>query len=227
MDYENMEGIMKRFESKELLEDSLADELLKVFGESIEKYGNATLLVSGGSTPKGLFKKLSERKLPWQNITIGLVDERFVNNSSEYSNEKLIRETLLQNEVSKATFIPIVFDDSNEEKNIELVRKAYEKFSRIDAVILGMGDDGHTASIFPNDPESEIAVNTQELIVSTKAPNFPTNRITCSLKFLQGAKRTFLFFTGENKLKVLNDSVAKKYPIAHFYNPNTDIYYAN
>ena len=121
----------------------------------------------------------------------------------------------------------MVYDDLDEIINLELAQKAYEKLERLDAVILGMGDDGHTASIFPNDPESEIAVNTQELIVSTKAPNFPTNRITCSLKFLQGAKRTFLFFTGENKLKVLNDSVAKKYPIAHFYNPNTDIYYAN
>lgn len=218
---------MKRFESKELLEDSLADELLIVLGEAIEKYGNATLLVSGGSTPKGLFKKLSERDFPWENVTIGLVDERFVNNSSEYSNEKLIRETLLQNEACEATLIPMVFDDSNEEKNIDLVRNAYQKFDRINAIILGMGDDGHTASIFPNDPKSEFALKTKELLVSTKAPNYPTNRITCSLKFLQGAERTFLFFTGENKLKVLNDSVAKKYPIAHFYNSNTDIYYAN
>ena len=218
---------MNRFETREFLEDSLADELLKVLAESIEKYGNATLLLSGGSTPKGLFKKLSERKFPWKNITIGLVDERFVNNSSEYSNEKLIRETLLQNEAKDATFIPLVFDDLDEIINLKLAQKAYEKLERLDAVILGMGDDGHTASIFPLDPESEIAVNTQELIVSTKAPNFPTNRITCSLKFLQGAKRTFLFFTGENKLIVLNESVAKKHPIAHFYNPNTDIYYAN
>ncbi len=219
--------MMYRFETKELLEDSLADELLKVFAESIEKYGNATLLVSGGSTPKGLFKKLSERKFPWENITIGLVDERFVSNSSEFSNEKLIRETLIQNEAKEATFIPMVYDDRDEINNLELAQKAYEKLERLDAVILGMGDDGHTASIFPNDTESELAVNTPELIVSTKAPNFPTNRITCSLKFLQGSKRTFLFFTGENKLKVLNESIAKKYPIAHFYNPNTDIYYAN
>jgi 6-phosphogluconolactonase len=227
MDYENMERMMYRFETKELLEDSLADELLKVLAESIEKYGNATLLLSGGSTPKGLFNKLSERKFPWEYITIGLVDERFVNNSSEYSNEKLIRETLIQNEAKEATFIPMVYDDLDEITNLELAQKAYEKLERLDAVILGMGDDGHTASIFPNDPVSEIAVNTQELIVSTKAPNSPTNRITCSLKFLQGSKRTFLFFTGENKLKVLNESVDKKYPIAHFYNPNTDIYYAN
>lgn len=219
--------MMYRFETKELLEDSLADELLKVLAESIEKYGNATLLLSGGSTPKGLFNKLSERKFPWEYITIGLVDERFVNNSSEYSNEKLIRETLIQNEAKEATFIPMVYDDLDEITNLELAQKAYEKLERLDAVILGMGDDGHTASIFPNDPVSEIAVNTQELIVSTKAPNSPTNRITCSLKFLQGSKRTFLFFTGENKLKVLNESVDKKYPIAHFYNPNTDIYYAN
>ena len=118
--------MMYRFETKELLEDSLADELLKIFGESIEKYGNATLLVSGGSTPKGFFKKLSERKFPWENITIGLVDERFVNNSSEFSNEKLIRETLLQNEAKDAAFIPMVYDDLGEIINLELAQKAYE-----------------------------------------------------------------------------------------------------
>jgi 6-phosphogluconolactonase len=222
-----MERMMYRFETKELLEDSLADELLKVFAESIEKYGNATLLVSGGSTPKGLFKKLSERKFPWENITIGLVDERFVNNSSEYSNEKLIRETLLQNEVSKATFIPMVFNDSNEEKNIELVRKAYEKISRIDAVILGMGDDGHTASIFPNDPESEIALKTKEIIVSTKAPNYPTHRISCSLSFLKKASKTYLFITGKDKQRVLNESKDKNYPISYLFDEKMNIYYSN
>lgn len=226
MDYENLEGIMKRFESKDLLEDSLADELLIVLGEAIEKYGNATLLVSGGSTPKGLLKKLSERKFPWKKMTIGLVDERFVNNTSEFSNEKLIRETLLQNEASEATFIPMVFDDSNEEKNIALVRNAYDKFDRLDVVILGMGDDGHTASIFPNDPESEIALKTKEIIVSTKAPNYPTHRITCSIDFLKRANRTFLFITGETKFQVLKDSNDKNYPIALFYNQNTDIYYS-
>ncbi|MBM3186779.1 MAG: 6-phosphogluconolactonase [Bacteroidetes bacterium] len=226
MDYENVEGIMKRFESKELLEDSLAGELIIVLGEAIEKYGNATLVVSGGSTPKGLFKKLSERKIPWKNTTIGLVDERFVNNSSEYSNEKLIRETFLQREAYEATLIPMVFDDSNEEKNIDLVRKAYEKFDRIDAIILGMGDDGHTASIFPNDPSSVNALKTKELIVSTKAPNYPTHRITCSIDFLKRAERTFLFITGENKLQVLQESFDKNYPIAQFYNQNTDIYYS-
>lgn len=215
------------FETKELLEDSLADELLKVLGESIETFGKATLLVSGGSTPKGLFKKLSERKFPWKNTTIGLVDERFVANSSEYSNEKLIRETLLQNEACGATFIPMVFDDNNEDTNIELVRKAYEKLSRIDAIVLGMGDDGHTASIFPNDPESEIALKTKELIVSTKAPSYPTNRITCSLSFLKKASKTYLFITGTNKQEVLNESKVKNYPISQLFDEKLNIYYSN
>ncbi len=218
---------MIQFDTKELLEDSLADELLIVLGEAIQNYGNAILLVSGGSTPTGLFKKLSERKFPWKNTTIGLVDERFVANSSEYSNEKLIRETLLKNEASEVTFIPMVFDEINEETNIALVRKAYQKFSRIDAVVLGMGDDGHTASIFPNDPESEIALKSNELIVSTKAPNYPTNRITCSLSFLKKASKTYLFITGINKQEVLNESKDKNYPISYLFDEKMNIYYSN
>jgi 6-phosphogluconolactonase len=150
-----------------------------------------------------------------------------VNNSSEYSNEKLIRETLLQNEVSKATFIPMVFNDSNEEKNIELVRKAYEKISRIDAVVLGMGDDGHTASIFPNDPESEIALKPKEIIVSTTAPNYPTHRISCSLSFLKKASKTYLFITGKDKQRVLNESKDKNYPISYLFDEKMNIYYSN
>jgi 6-phosphogluconolactonase len=201
--------------------------LLKVLGESIEKYGNATLLVSGGSTPKGLFKKLSERKFPWENITIGLVDERFVNNSSEFSNEKLIRETLLQNQASDANFIPMVYDDVDETRNLGLVQKAYHNFERLDAIILGMGDDGHTASIFPNDIESEFALKTIDNIVSTKAPNHPTNRISCSLDFLKKARKIYLFFTGENKLNVLNESKEKNYPISNFLDEKTSIYYSN
>jgi 6-phosphogluconolactonase len=222
-----MERMMRRFETKELLEDSLATDLLNVLKEAIDKFGTATLFVSGGSTPKGLFHKLSEKPFPWSKVTIGLVDERFVNSSSEFSNEKLLRETLLQNEVQKARFLSMIYDDKDEIRNLEFAQSVYRTIERIDAIILGMGDDGHTASIFPNDSASDFALITNQPLVSTKAPNYPINRISCSLNFLKKANKTFLFFTGEKKLNVLNESKAKNYPVFHLYNENTQFYYSN
>lgn len=216
-----------QFESKDKLEDALVTDLLCHLEKAIALNGSASILLSGGSTPKALYSKLSRKKIPWSKVTIGLVDERFVNEFSEYSNEKLIRETLLQNEAKDALFIPMVYDENDEIKNIELVRKAYATFDRLDAIILGMGEDGHTASIFPDDEASDLAHHTNEFIVSTKAPNHPIHRITCSIKFLDNAEKTYLFFTGEKKLKVLEESKDRNYPIAHFNNQNTDIYYAN
>jgi 6-phosphogluconolactonase len=219
--------MMHRFETKELLEDSLVNDLLNILEEAIDKFGNATILVSGGSTPKGLFQKLSEKPFPWSKVTIGMVDERFVNHSSEFSNEKLIRETLLQKEAKYAKFVSMVYDDKDEIRNLELAQKAYQQIDRLDVVILGMGDDGHTASIFPNDSASEFALKTNDILVLTKAPNFPTNRISCSLNFLKKAKKSILFFTGEKKLNVLKESKIKNYPVFHLHSESTLFYYSN
>jgi len=225
MGYKNMERMILEFESKEVLFQSLCDKVIEDLKEALNKNGTATLLVSGGSTPKPLFQLLCQCELAWENISIGLVDERYINNTSEFSNENLVVNNLVTKLAKKATFVPMVFHSENEDLNLELVKKAYSIFKHPDVVLLGMGDDGHTASIFPNDAASELVNSTSELIAITNAPNFPYRRITCTTTLLKNAKHTYLLFTGENKKAILEKAEEKKYPIGEFLNTIEAVYF--
>lgn len=218
---------MKIFETKEALENSLCLQLKTDIESAISKNGKATILVSGGTTPKGLFLKLSQLNIDWENVIVGLVDERFVPNTSEFSNEKLVKENLLINQATDAQFVSMVQNSENETENLTLVQEAYSVFNDVTIVLLGMGDDGHTASIFPNDEESAEAIISTKNILSTKAPNEPKHRITCSANLLKSAQKCYLLFTGINKQNVLKEATQKNYPIRHFLNDLDGIYCTN
>jgi len=213
------------FESKEKMFESLCSKVIEDLKEAINTNGNATLLVSGGSTPKPLFQLVNQSELDWEKVTIGLVDERYVNNTSEFSNENLVINNLVTNLAKKATFIPMVFHSENENLNLDMVKKAYNVFENPTVVLLGMGDDGHTASIFPNDEASTFANSTSELIAITNAPNHPKRRITCSTFLLKNAKHTYLLFTGENKKVILEEAKEKNYPIGEFLDTIDTVYF--
>ena len=102
----------------------------------------------------------------------------------------------------------MVHDIEDEVNNIELVKTKYQDFiERTDVVILGMGPDGHTASIFPNDLQSDKVLSSNEKSVfSTKAPNHPEQRITCSLEMITNASSIYLIISGDEKLKVLKSN---------------------
>jgi 6-phosphogluconolactonase len=108
-----------------------------------------------------------------------------------------------------------------------LVQKAYSVFNEATIVLLGMGDDGHTASIFPNDEESAEAIISSKNILSTKAPTEPKHRITCSANVLKSAKKRYLLFTGIKKQEILKEAEAKNYPIRHFLYVLDGIYCTN
>jgi 6-phosphogluconolactonase len=213
------------FESKEKMFESLCSKIIEDLKEANNSNGTATLLVSGGSTPKPLFQLLNQCELDWEKVTVGLVDERYVNNTSEFSNENLVCNNLITNFAKKATFVPMVFNSEDENLNLEMVKKSYKVFENPTVVLLGMGDDGHTASIFPNDEASNLANSTSELIAITNAPNHPKRRITCSTSLLKNAKHTYLLFTGENKKVVLEEAKDKKYPIGEFLNSIEAVYF--
>ena len=220
---------IKQFKCIEELENSLVRNIVKIITNSIETYGDARILLSGGSTPINLYSSLSQQNINWSKVKIGLVDERLVNNDSEFSNEKLIRKNLLQNFAKNAHFFEMVHSVDDEKSNLELVNDKYSSFmKRLGLTLLGMGSDGHTASIFPNDLESERIMNTKNIgIYSTKAPEFPFNRITCSKEMIGNSNDIFLFFTGITKFYIFNNSMKTNVPISYFIKEyqNMETYY--
>jgi 6-phosphogluconolactonase len=117
---------------------------------------------------------------------------------------------------SKAHFHSMVIDPLNYSENLELALIENEVFKNTDVIILGMGDDGHTASLFPNEEQSDAASISQELMANTTSPNEPSKRITFCGPILQSGKHIFLMITGPKKLDVLSKSLEKNYPIQQF-----------
>jgi 6-phosphogluconolactonase len=217
---------MRLHASKEELEDALLQDIKFIISEDIIKFGKATILLSGGSTPSGLYRKLSSTQLDWSKVIVGLVDERFVENSIDFSNEKLVKTCFLINEAKNATFIPMIFSADNEALNLLKTNESYTIFNDSSVIILGMGEDGHTASLFPNDSDSNKAMNSDQNIFFTNSPSNPTRRITCTPKLLLSSKNIFLMLTGENKKEVLFSAAKNKLPISHFIGSITAIYYS-
>lgn len=212
------------FESREALVGTLAQRISNVLAEAIKQKDHATLLVSGGSTPKKLFATLSNAPIEWKKVSVGLVDERRVDVESEASNEKLVREHLLTNAAKEAAFYGLMGISEDFE----------ECFNNPDVVVLGMGLDGHTASFFPNDASLNAALYGEEFLSKTTAPTEPHERLTLSRGFLLGAKNLLLHIEGEAKksvfLNAANTSSIETFPINAMmrqHTPLLEVYYAD
>ncbi len=212
------------------------DDWVNAISESIETnikqlclvYDEVNMLLSGGSTPGPVYRKLDKEIPSFMQLRIGLVDERFVPVNDDQSNEKLLKNCFNTRSAKEYTIVGMVKDETNEQTNLEEVGHAYSPFfDRTDVVILGMGGDGHTASIFPFDPESEIVKkNGVKGVFSTKAPEAPKKRITCSMHLICSAQYIYLLISGAEKLKVLKD-YEFQYPIHNVLErrPDVKIYY--
>ncbi len=221
---------IKKFENKKNLENTLLLKISSCISDAIKKYGDARFLLSGGSTPMNLYSLLSEETIEWEKVKIGLVDERFVPKENLFNNETQIKNNLLKNSAKFATIFGMVYNYENEMLNLKMVNQQYKTFfERIDFTILGMGEDGHTASLFPGDKESEELMNTSNMgIFSTKSPSFPYNRITCSKELIANSNYIALFINGETKFNVLKNSIETQVPISYFVknSKNMEIYYS-
>lgn len=223
----------KSYQKANILVENLVKEVSILLKEAICEKNSATFLVSGGNTPKLFFQELSKVKLDWSLVKIGLVDERWIKESNENSNAHLVKEFLLQNEASKAEFISL-FLKEDITKAEERCSKTYENyFTHCDVLILGMGEDGHTASIFPNNVKTEEALDTKsdKFCISINPSTAPYQRMSLTLKAILDSKNLFLHIQNEKKLNTYKNALKNinEYPISKilFNAKELKVYYSH
>jgi 6-phosphogluconolactonase len=226
---------INEFEQRQLLDEALADKVAALLTAALESKGKASIAVSGGSTPKGFFQALSKKKLAWQAITITLADERWVDIESSDSNTKLVHEYLMQNKAVKAKFFHLKQGEIiNDETLTDLNLAANQQLLPLDVLILGMGEDGHTASLFPCSNEiTQCLANDSQALLKVTPKTAPHQRISFSFAALAQSKNTFLHISGISKKQVLAKAIAgqvcKEMPIRAFLQApkiNTQVYWA-
>ena len=201
----------RHFPDGSRLAQALAEDVAAQLRRAIEARGHALIAVSGGSSPKPLFARLSREVLAWERVTVAQVDERWLPVTHADSNARLIREHLLQGPAAAARFEPM----KNEAEDPHAGLAACESRLRglalpFDLVLLGMGDDGHTASWFPHAPELAEALRADgPLCVATRAPSppqAPYPRMSLTLAGVSAARRRVLLLQGHGKLEVLRQA---------------------
>ena len=211
-----------QFASREALAEELAATVATQLAEAIRLRGRATLAVSGGTTPARFFDALSKKDIRWDRVKITLVDERFVEHTSERSNERLVRQHLLVNEAAKVSFHPLCWGDRSKGRQLGSLEYEAKDANRLieplrspfDVVVLGMGADGHTASFFPDAPNLDALLDPAQTrrVMPVIAPSGGEPRLTVTLPLIAGARFLALHIEGGEKRAVLDQALSDARP---------------
>lgn len=219
------------FKSPVLLADGLALKVASQLSDAIDARGTATLVVSGGRSPVAFFQNLAKQKLDWSKVVVTLADERWVPVEHADSNAGLLKRYLLQGPAAKAQFLSLYSASANLEQAAEQADRLLAELPAIDVLVLGMGDDGHTASLFPNSPNlaDALKVDGTRRCYPMLAPTVPRQRLTMSRALLASARHTVLSISGQSKLTTLSAALAgddvAAMPIRAFLQPTLEIYW--
>lgn len=213
---------------------ALADAAATYIAERLLIAPRASLVVSGGSTPLPFFEALREKPLDWVRVDILLADERWVPESDKDSNTRLVKDNLLQGPASEANYLSLKQPGETPADGLAAVRAALEELHLpLDVLVLGMGNDGHTASLFPDAPELDRAldVNSDEVVTSMTPPSQPQKRITLTLRALKQAGFTALHLKGDDKLETVHAACSdiekiREMPIRAFLKPGLQIFWS-
>lgn len=232
---------LHEFKDQTTLQEALGAKVGECIKGCVADRGKASIALSGGSTPQRFYQHMSHQALPWQSVTISLVDERWVNEIHPQSNARLVKNSLIQNEAHRATFIGMktshadVFAAANYLSGI-IARQTLP----LDMVLLGMGLDGHTASFFP-DAEGlteAMSSNSRQVCCAIQPPGneedtAPVARMTLSLRTILTAHQRILYITGKAKRQVLEEAFVPGpvtdmpvRAVLHHNTTLTEIYYA-
>lgn len=204
------------FESSAALNQQFANEISSRLAAAIAEKGEATLVVSGGKTPLPLFKTLSETDLDWSRVTITLADDRWLPETHADSNEGLVKANLLQGKAANARFISL-FDSASPDdayQGAATVEARVAKLPKFDVLILGMGEDGHTASLFPCSKEIQAGLAADAPVSLAVTPaTAPYQRLSLSKARLLNSSVIYLHLVGPKKLTVLEQAMAGQDPL--------------
>lgn len=200
---------LHKFTDSNALNAAFASEISAQLQQAINERGEAVLVVSGGRTPLPLFQTLATTDLDWSKVIITLADDRFLPDDAPDSNERLVKSALLQGNAAAARFVSLYAPAESAEAAVPELLKRVQGLPRFDVVILGMGEDGHTASLFPCSQElaAGLADDAADLL-ATNPTTAPYQRISFSKKRLAAGRAIYLHLVGAKKLQVLEQAAA-------------------
>ena len=231
-------GAWHEFANREQFNEAVMQRLADTLQSSSLSQRNVLLGVSGGSTPMPIYQALAQKELAWNRIKLLLVDERWVPSNHVDSNERNIREAFSENAEAEKNIIGLRSDKADlETAAIAADQKLAAMNEALDVVVLGMGEDGHFASLFPGSKQFDNAISVTGsrfvLPISPMPDHAPHSRLSMSLAYIQRAKRIILAINGEKKKLVLQQAIAEgdehHLPIAALFktnSPTVEIYWS-
>jgi 6-phosphogluconolactonase len=198
------------FPDRRRLFAGLAHDLQEKLGEIIRKRRKASLALAGGTTPGPVYEALSHAPLNWEKVSITLTDERWVHPDDPASNEYLIRDVLLRRRAADATFIPFKTNHAKASGGAATTEKRITPILPFDICLLGMGPDGHIASLIPGAEGYAAAVDPDgtKKVAGIHADNAAGSpeRMTLTIPGILSSRRVLLLFMGQDKLNVYNEA---------------------
>lgn len=194
------------FSTRDEASRAAAERLASALGRRLDAQDEASIVVSGGSTPADCLKALSHAELDWSNVHIVLSDERWVPPTSDDSNERMVGETLLVNGASTAQLLPMFADDTTvDDRAVELDKAIRSLPFPFAATLLGMGADGHFASLFPDadDLDTGLDPDANKLATVVRTASSPHPRLSLTMAALSRADEVLLLVFGDEKRRTL------------------------
>ncbi|NNK78667.1 MAG: 6-phosphogluconolactonase [Litoreibacter sp.] len=193
------------YADQEMMMIDLANQLAEELEECLLTHDHASFAVPGGTTPGPIFDALCAVDIDWSRVHVMLTDERWAPESSDRSNAALIKKRLLTDHAAKAVFMPFYTGDETPEAALQGLCEALERELPLSIVLLGMGADMHTASLFPGADRltDALAANAPPLL-PMRAPGAPEPRVTLTAPVLSGALSCHIVITGQEKLEALD-----------------------
>lgn len=225
------------FDERQSLVTAVVDHISELLNEAIIERGSASFLVSGGSSPQAVYEALAERQLDWSKVVVALVDERWVTQEHAASNEAFIRRSLLQNCAAAAKFIGMKTAAHSAEAGLQDCETWFAALPpKADVCLLGMGSDGHTASLFPYGAGLAHAMSSGDARCAvihaqqSEVTGAHTERMSLTLPYLLAARQRILLITGSEKYAVYCAAKASSdfmsTPVSAVLNTDVDVYWA-